>query len=131
MIIFWSIFTTIELSIFWRQLGQYWQLTRAQNRTTIRKFSLSNSAKRSVSFTEPNNLNLGPFQINRNTRSVLRFGVHQKDQGKSTDAKAAHRMLLNSTPGVKITIFLLAAFVREDPKSTKKHWGNYTVFLDF
>jgi len=34
---------------FWRQLGQYWILIWDQNRTTIRKFSLPKSVKRSVS----------------------------------------------------------------------------------
>ncbi len=33
---------------FWRQLGQYWNLTRALNWTTIGKFCLPKSAKRSV-----------------------------------------------------------------------------------
>jgi len=35
---------------FWRLLGQYWKLSPAQNQTTIRKFSLPKSMKRSVAF---------------------------------------------------------------------------------
>jgi len=47
---------------FWRQLGQYWKLARALKRTTIGKFSLPKSVKRSEVLLVFPNLNVCTFK---------------------------------------------------------------------
>jgi hypothetical protein len=50
----WGDYFWVNFDHFWikqyikRQLGQYWKLARAKNRTTIGKFSLPKSVKRSI-----------------------------------------------------------------------------------
>jgi len=46
---------------FWRQLRQYWRLAWAVNRTTIGKFSLPKSVKRSVALKYKNEIWLRKF----------------------------------------------------------------------